>query len=66
MSKETNFLIYCIELYKNAKNLTGKQVIALFDRYHITDYIISYFEALHTTGEKYIINDIDLYISARQ
>ena len=30
------------------------------------DYIYSCFEALHTTGENYIIEDIDLYIEARQ
>lgn len=66
MSKEATFLIYCIEVYKNAKSLNGKQVIALFNKYLVPEYIISYFEALHTTGEKYIVNDIDLYIAARQ
>ena len=30
MSKEGNFLIYCIEQYKSAKNLNGKEVIKLF------------------------------------
>ena len=65
MSKEANFLIYCIEIYKNAKSLSGKQVIELFNRYHVCEYITSYFEALHTTGEKYIVDDIELYIAAR-
>ena len=66
MSKETTFLIYCIEIYKNAKKMNGRQVMALFNRYRVIDYVISYFEALHTTGEQYIIEDIDMYISARQ
>lgn len=66
MSKEGNFLIYCIEQYKMAKNLTGKQVSELFSRYRVWDYIYSCFEALHTTGANYIIEDIDLYIEARQ
>ena len=65
MSNEANFLIYCIELYKNAKSLSGKQVIEKFKKYHVCEYIVSYFEALHTTGEKYIVDDIELYISAR-
>ncbi|MCL1918002.1 MAG: DUF3791 domain-containing protein [Peptococcaceae bacterium] len=30
------------------------------------DYIRSYYEALHTTGRQYIVNDINLYIKARQ
>jgi len=66
MSKETTFLIYCLEIYKNAKQLNGKQTIELFQKYNVIDYILSYYEALHTTGEKYIVNDIDLYIQARQ
>lgn len=66
MSKEGNFLIFCIEQYRTSKNLTGKQVISLFRKYKISEYIVSCFEALHTTGTNYIIEDIDLYIEARQ
>ncbi len=66
MSKEGNFLIFCIEQYRTAKNLTGKEVIRLFRQYKISEYIMSCFEALHTTGTNYIIEDIDLYIEARQ
>ena len=66
MSREGNFLIYCIEQYKNAKRLTGKQVSELFNKYRVWDYIYSCFEALHTTGDNYIVEDIDLYIEARQ
>ena len=66
MSKEGKFLIFCIEQYRTAKNLTGKQVAELFREYGIYEYIVSCYEALHTTGVNYIINDIDLYIEARQ
>lgn len=66
MSREGNFLIYCVERYKNAKKLTGKQVSELFNKYRVWDYIYSCFEALHTTGDNYIVEDIDLYIEARQ
>ena len=51
---------------KNAKNLNGKQVMNLFRKYRVSEYIVSCFEALHTTGTNYIIEDIDLYIEARQ
>lgn len=66
MSKEGKFLVYCIERYKSAKELTGLQVAELFSRYKVWEYIYSCFEALHTTGENYIIEDIDQYIKARQ
>lgn len=65
MSKEGKFLIYCIEIYKKEKNMNGKNVIKLFNKYSILEYIKCFYEALHTTGEKYIVNDIDIYINAR-
>ena len=66
MSKERNFLVYCTERYKSAKGLTGVQVSELFSKYEVWSYIYSCFEALHTTGENYIIEDIDLYIQERK
>ena len=66
MSRQGDFLIYCVETYKNAKHLTGKQVAELFTRYRVWDYVYSCFEALHTTGANYIVEDIDLYIEARK
>lgn len=66
MSREGDFLVYCIERYKSAKGLTGIQVSELFSKYSVWDYIYSCFEALHTTGENYIIEDIDLFIKERQ
>lgn len=47
-------MIYCVEQYKAAKKLNGKQVSEFFSRYHVWDYIYSCFEALHTTGSNYI------------
>ena len=66
MTRRGDFLIYCVEIYKNARHLTGQEVSKLFARYDVWDYIYSCFEALHTTGENYIIEDIDLYISERK
>ena len=66
MSKQGDFLIYCIEQYKSSKNLSGKQVSELFTRFNVWDYIYSCFESLHTTGTNYIIEDIDLYIKSSQ
>lgn len=65
MSREGEFLIYCIEMYKESKKMTGRQVMGLFKQHRVAEYITTYFEALHTTGMKYIVNDIDLYIAAR-
>ena len=66
MSKQGEFLVFCLEMYKAAKKMTGRQTIALFMRYGVTDYVLSCYEALHTTGTNYIVEDIDLFIEARQ
>ncbi len=66
MSKELPFYVLCIEEYKNQKNLSGREVMDLFMKYSVLDYIKSFYEVLHTTGSKYIVDDIDLYIKSRQ
>ncbi|MCD8077810.1 MAG: DUF3791 domain-containing protein [Lachnospiraceae bacterium] len=66
MEERTNFAVYCIEEYKAAKGLNGKSVIELFNNYKVIDYIHDYYEALHTTGRQYIVDDISMYIEARR
>ena len=65
MSASGAFLIYCIELYRHAKNLTGR---AAFDLFHATgadEYVRQSFGALHTVGEQYVLNDIDGFVQSR-
>ena len=66
MDEKTRFVIYCIEEFKFAKKMTGKSVISLFNRYLVIDYIRNYYESLHTTGRQYIVDDINMYIEARE
>ena len=66
MDDKLNFIVYCIEEYKAAKGMNGKSVMDLFNRYHVIDYIREYYEALHTTGRQYIVEDIRMYIESRK
>ena len=66
MDERTDFIVYCIEEYKAAKGMNGKNVMELFKRYSVIDYIRDYYEALHTTGRQYIVDDISMYIEARK
>ena len=65
MKKEGKFLVYCLEMYKAAKQMTGREVMELFTRHGVTAYIMSCYEALHTTGTNYIVEDIDLFVEAQ-
>lgn len=66
MSKELPFLIYCVEEYRLQKKLSGKDVMELFDKYAVCEYICEFYDLLHITGNNYIVNDIDGYIQSKQ
>jgi len=59
MNKELDFLVYCMEIVKRARGLTGAQVFALFKKYDLSNFVIDFFELLHVHGENYILADID-------
>jgi len=62
MSDNADFIAYCIEEYKAAKGITGKEAITLFKKYDIIDYIVTCYGALHTMGGLAITEDIDSLI----
>jgi len=66
MDNETKFLVYCVEIYKTAHKLSGKQIMRLFNQYEINEYIVKCYKALHTTGPEYIIDDITGLIEERK
>ena len=44
---------------------TGREVSELFAKYGVSDYVMQYFDSLHTTGVKYIVADIADFIRSR-
>ena len=65
MNKEMNFAVFCLESYKLHRNMTGKETAKLFEDYGVFDYIREFYDVLHTTGDSYINNDIDIYLRSR-
>jgi len=59
MSKEYTFLVFCIEIVKRARQLSGREVYKFFEQYDLITYIVDFYELLHVHGEKYILQDID-------
>jgi hypothetical protein len=62
MNGNAEFIAYCLEEYKFASGMTGKEVITLFKKYNIIDYIVSCYGALHTMGGLAIAEDISVLI----
>ena len=63
MSDNADFIAYCMEEYKATKGITGKEVIALFKKHNIINYIVTCYGALHTMGGLAIAEDIDSLIT---
>lgn len=65
MSPEGNFTVFCVESYKTYKGMSGKQVVCLFEKYNVFDYLHEFYDILHTAGYQYINRDIDEYLINR-
>jgi len=60
------FASFCIEEYKAQHGMTGEDVVKLFEKYGVTDYLMTGFDVLHTLGRNLILDDIDKFIEARR
>ena len=65
MTEIIMFKVFCLERYKYAHKLSGREALSLFTQYGVMDYIGSFYDVLHTFGEQRIIADIDEFIAAR-
>ena len=70
MSKEEKdialFVAFCIEEYGAAKGMSGEQVLDLFSKYRLVDYLSEFYDVLHTQGRQWLIEEIDEYIEIRK
>lgn len=62
MSKESKFLVFVVEYYRNKKNLSGKEVIALFDKYDIWDLAEKSYFLWHIESPENFVQEIDSYV----
>ncbi len=60
------FVAFCIEEYGAAKGMSGEQVLDLFSKYGLVDYLSESYNVLHTQGCQWLIEEIDEYIEIRR
>ena len=60
------FVAFCIEEYGAAKGMSGEQVLDLFSKYGLVDYLSEFYDVLHTQGRQWLIEEIDAYIEIRR
>ena len=61
-----SFVSFCIEEYKTLHRLSGATVAERFEKYGVTDYLMTGFDVLHTLGRNMILEDIDSFIETRR
>lgn len=61
MDKNMKYLLFCMETYKQHRNLTGRQVYEKFKKYRFDDYILELYELLHIQGTRRLLEDLDEY-----
>ena len=66
MDERVKYLIFCIETYKEKRNLTGAQVYQLFKKYHFNEYIIDLYELLHIQGTNRLLEELDEYQKSQE
>ena len=61
-----DFLVYVIEEYKFLEKKCSKDIMELFTKYNVFDYITIHYNALHTMGGRAIVDDVNLYLENRK
>lgn len=57
------FKLFCVEMYKLKYNMSGKEVISLFNKYDVLNFIEDIYDVLHTLSDDIIVSDINEYIN---
>lgn len=65
LSPVHSFQLFCLESYRNARGISGKQALSIFKMAKVFDYLASGYEVLHTQSKHYILSELDLYIKHR-
>jgi hypothetical protein len=59
------FISFCIENFKIAHGMKGKDVANLFNESKVFDFLTEGYEIIHTQGKEYIIEEIEIFLKNR-
>jgi len=59
LSDKSRYFLYLIEQYALRKGINGKQVLDLFEKENLVDYIYGMYYTYHTERVENAIDDID-------
>ncbi len=59
------FISFCIEQYKHEMGMSGSEVMDLFDRSGLLEYLSENYEVLHTQGHCWLIEEMKDYLKEK-
>jgi hypothetical protein len=63
--RKTEFVVFCIENTAERLKCSGNDVITALDKTHgVEDFLYPSYEALHTQGKDYIVDEVIDYLKA--
>ena len=60
------FISFCIENYKKRCGKTGAEVMSLFDKSGVTDYLAKNYDSLQSQSAQWLMEELDDYIGKMQ
>lgn len=64
-AKVLEFVLFCVEMYAQKHEVSGRQVMDKFSDYGVVDFLREGYEVLHTQGCEYILSEIDVFLNNR-
>lgn len=58
LSSIQTFIIFCLEAYKNAKNMKPETALNDFEKYDIFNFLENAYDVLHSQSLEYIVIEI--------
>ena len=60
------FVSFCVEQYKTAKGISGKDAVNILNQYGVLEYLEKGYEPLHTQSKQWLLEEIDEFIKIRE
>jgi hypothetical protein len=60
------FLSFCIEQYKNAKGISGKEAIEILDDAGALAYLEQNYEPIHTQSPQWILQEVTNFVNSHK
>ena len=61
MSEESRFLIFVLEYYRNKKELSGREVVNVFDKHHLWELARKSYFLWHLESPDHFVQEIDRF-----